>query len=127
MPSLLVVAGPNEGDCYLVGRRTLVVGRDEACPIQIVDELVSRKHLQIRLEPADERYRVLDLKSANGVYVNSQRITGESVLADQDIIGLGNSTLLFSQEEISDTQTALKRYHQRGERGRSTLIRDKDE
>ncbi|MHC4220566.1 MAG: FHA domain-containing protein, partial [Planctomycetota bacterium] len=48
MASILIVSGSSEGDYYLLGRQTVVVGRDDGCHIQIVDNAVSRKHLQIR-------------------------------------------------------------------------------
>lgn len=47
MASLTVTSGPHEGDYYPLGRRTLVIGRDEGCPAQIVDDQVSRKHAQV--------------------------------------------------------------------------------
>ena len=122
MPSIIIVAGSNEGDYYPLGKRTMVAGRDEAVPIQIVDELVSRKHLQIRLEQSDGRYRALDMKSANGVFVNGRQITTELVLQDNDIIELGNSKLMFSTTDFPDRDSALNHYKARGERGKSTLI-----
>lgn len=123
MPSIIVVAGPNEGDYYPLGKRTMVVGRDEACPIQVVDELVSRKHLQIRCDDDRNCYCALDMKSANGVSVNGRQISAEITLADGDILELGNSKLMFTHEEFEDRQSALEHYKKRGERARSTLVR----
>ncbi|MCZ6542395.1 MAG: FHA domain-containing protein, partial [Planctomycetota bacterium] len=115
--------GSNEGDYYPLGKRTMVAGRDEAVPIQIVDELVSRKHLQIRLEQSDGRYRALDMKSANGVFVNGRQIASETVLEDGDMIQIGNSKLMFTNQDFPDRESAMAHYHQQGERGKSTLIR----
>lgn len=123
MPSIIVVAGSNEGDYYPLGKRTMVAGRDEAVPIQIVDELVSRKHLQIRLEQSDSRYRALDMKSANGVFVNGRQIADETVLEDGDMIQIGNSKLMFTNQDFPDRESAMAHYHKQGERGKSTLIR----
>ncbi|MCZ6445975.1 MAG: FHA domain-containing protein [Planctomycetota bacterium] len=123
MPSIIIVAGSNEGDYYPLGKRTMVAGRDEAVPIQIVDELVSRKHLQIRLEQSDGRYRALDMKSANGVFVNGRQIASETVLEDGDMIQIGNSKLMFTNQDFPDRESAMAHYHQQGERGKSTLIR----
>ncbi|MHC4910544.1 MAG: FHA domain-containing protein [Planctomycetota bacterium] len=123
MASLIIIAGPNEGDYYPLGRRTMVVGRDEGCPIQIVDDLVSRKHMQVRMESSDSSFHVLDMQSANGVFVNGRQITTDTGLADGDIIELGNSRIMFTTKDFSDRESALAHYKQRGERGRSTLIR----
>lgn len=123
MPSIIIVAGSNEGDYYPLGKRTLVAGRDEAVPIQIVDELVSRKHLQIRFDQSDSRYRALDMKSANGVFVNGRQIASETMLEDGDMIQIGNSKLMFTNQDFPDRESAMAHYHQQGERGKSTLIR----
>ncbi len=123
MPSIIIVAGSNEGDYYPLGKRTMVAGRDEAVPIQIVDELVSRKHLQIRFEQSDSRYRALDMKSANGVFVNGRKIASETVLEDGDIIQIGNSKLMYTNKDFPDRESAMAHYHKQGERGKSTLIR----
>lgn len=122
MPSLTIVAGPNEGDYYPLGKRPMVVGRDEAVPIQLRDDLVSRKHVQIRLDTGDERFHLLDMKSANGTVVNGRGITSETILDDGDIIEVGNSKLMFSMRDFDDRTSALEHYKQRGERGKSTLI-----
>src|SRR5690606_7288479 len=85
MPSLIVVAGPNEGDYYPLGKRTIVIGRQEGCPVQIVDDRVSRRHVQIRCEEGageEGRYHLLDMKSQNGTFVNGRRIEAEVVLED---------------------------------------------
>ena len=108
MASILVVTGPNQGDYYPLGRRTIVVGRDEGCPIQIVDERVSRKHVQIRFDQADDRYHALDMKSG---------------LADGDVIAIGVSELMFMAVDFPDRETAFEHYRKRGERTKSTVIR----
>ena len=122
MASIIIVSGSNEGDYYPLGKRTMVIGRDEAAPIQIADELVSRKHVQIRFDPPEERYVALDMRSANGTMINGRTITSDIPLEDGDIIEIGNSKIMFSTEEFSDRESAMDHYRQRGERGKSTLI-----
>ena len=124
MASITVVAGESTGDYYPLAKRTMVIGRDEALPIQVRDELVSRKHIQIRFEEADgaDRFILLDMNSANGTFVNGRQITTELTLQDNDIIELGTSKLMFSTTEFPDRESALNHYKARGERGRSTLI-----
>ena len=77
MASITVVSGESIGDYYPLAKRTMVIGRDEALPIQVKDDRVSRKHLQIRYEEADgaDRYVLLDMSSANGTFVNGRQIT----------------------------------------------------
>ncbi len=123
MASILVVTGPNQGDYYPLGHRTIVVGRDEGCPIQIVDERVSRKHVQIRFDQADGRYHALDMKSGNGTVVNDRRISEAVNLADGDVIAIGVSELMFMAADFPDRETAFEHYRKRGERTKSTVIR----
>ena len=123
MASILVVTGPNQGDYYPLGHRTIVVGRDEGCPIQIVDERVSRKHVQIRFDQADGRYHALDMKSGNGTVVNDRRISEAVNLADGDVIAIGVSELMFMAVDFPDRETAFEHYRKRGERTKSTVIR----
>ena len=123
MASILVVTGPNQGDYFPLGHRVIVVGRDEGCPIQIVDERVSRKHVQIRFDQADDRYHALDMKSGNGTLVNDRRISEAVSLADGDVIAIGVSELMFMAVDFPDRETAFEHYRKRGERTKSTVIR----
>ena len=123
MASILVVTGPNQGDYFPLGQRVIVVGRDEGCPIQIVDERVSRKHVQIRFDQADDRYHALDMKSGNGTVVNDRRISEAVSLADGDVIAIGVSELMFMAVDFPDRETAFEHYRKRGERAKSTVIR----
>jgi hypothetical protein len=50
MASIIIATGPQKGDYYPLGHRTNVIGRDEALPIQVLDEHVSRKHMQISFD-----------------------------------------------------------------------------
>lgn len=124
MASMIIVSGPNEGDYYPLGKRTMVVGRDEGCPIQILDDLVSRKHLQVRHDAATGSYYALDMKSANGVYINSRKVAAETVLRDGDIIEVGSSKMMFAEKTFDDRESALNHYKKRGERQRSTLMQE---
>lgn len=123
MASLVVVKGPNEGDHYPVAHRTLVIGRAENCPIQIVDDQVSRKHLQIRYDAEAETHLVLDMQSANGVYIDGRKVEGEIALHDGDVIEIGDSQLAYFTGEFEDRESAFAHYRQRGERSKATLDR----
>ncbi len=126
MASLIVINGKQEGSYYPLGHRTNVVGRDEALPIQILDHLVSRKHMQIRFDPATNRYLAYDMKSRNGVYVNNRRIEGEVILHDGDIITVGLTSILFADKDFKDRDSALLHYKKVGERMRVTSYDARD-
>lgn len=120
MASLIVTNGKQEGNYYPLGRRTNVIGRDEALPIQILDNMVSRKHVQIRFDQATSRYFAYDMKSRNGVYVNNRRIEDEVALKDGDVIMVGMTCILFADKDFKDKDSALLHYKKAGERMRMT-------
>ncbi|UCC99567.1 MAG: FHA domain-containing protein [Phycisphaerales bacterium] len=122
MASLFIISGDKKGDYYPLGVRTNVVGRDEALPIQVLDDLVSRKHLQIRYDKQKSRYLALDMKSKHGVFINDKRITEETALADGDEILIGQTTLLFTEKNFEDWESALSHFKKVGERMRPTQI-----
>jgi pSer/pThr/pTyr-binding forkhead associated (FHA) protein len=121
MASIIVVSGPNEGDYYPLGARTMVVGRDEGCPIQITDDRASRKHFQIRFDPATKGWHGLDMKSANGTWINGRKVETDVALQDNDEIMVGESKLVFTLKEFPDRQSALSHWKQRGQRVKPTI------
>ena len=122
MASIIVISGARKGDYYPLGRRTNVVGRDEAVPIQILDEHVSRKHMQIRFDEGRGQYCVLDMRSKHGVFVNGGKVHDEAVLVDGDQIRIGRTDLLFTDKDFADRESALSHFKKVGERVRPTVI-----
>lgn len=122
MASIVIASGQRRGDSYLLGRRTSVVGRAESLPIQVLDDRVSRKHVQIRFDPAAGRYLMLDMSSKNGVFLNGMRVTAETPLAHRDRIRIGDTLLLFSERDLEENTTMLHRFNKPGERQRPTQV-----
>jgi pSer/pThr/pTyr-binding forkhead associated (FHA) protein len=122
MASIIIMSGTQKGDYYPLGHRTNVIGRDEALLIQILDEHVSRKHLQIRFDKDKGQYLALDMKSKHGVFINGRRIDTETALADNDQIYIGQTDLLFTEKDFADRESALSHFKKVGERIRPTVI-----
>ncbi len=122
MASILVVAGKDRGAYYPLGKNTLVAGRDETCDIQILDDLVSRRHLEIRHDARSLTYRIKDLNSSNGVFINARQISRETELQDGDTIRIGETKLFYTDKEFPDMEAAMTAFKKRGEHGKSTLI-----
>jgi ABC transport system ATP-binding/permease protein len=72
-----------------VGRMTM--GRDPASDIHLPDLLVSRNHAELRV--GADHAEITDLDSANGTFVNGQRITQTSPLFAGDVIAIGHYLL----------------------------------
>ncbi len=120
MASIIVTSGPQKGDYYPLGQRTNVIGRDEALPIQVLDELVSRKHLQIHFEKDKGQYYAFDMKSKHGVFINGGKINKETVLTDGDQIRIGRTILLFADKDFDNRESALSHFKKVGERIHTT-------
>ncbi len=122
MASIVVISGEQEGEFLPLGRRISVIGRAENLPLQLLDELVSRKHLRIRFDETTGRYDAEDMDSRHGVFINHSRISQPTPLTDGDEILLGQTRLLFTTEDFEDRESALSHYKKVGERSRQTRI-----
>lgn len=121
MASLFVTKDQKDPEYYPLGLRTNVIGRDEAVPIQVLDDQISRKHVQIYYDKDKKMFFAADMKSKNGIFVNGQKIEKEMPLDDGDEIKIGNTTLTFMMEDFPDKQSALSKFKKVGERRKTTL------
>ncbi|MBN1506651.1 MAG: FHA domain-containing protein [Sedimentisphaerales bacterium] len=122
MASIIVTSGKQQGEFLPLGRRTSVIGRAENLPLQLLDDLVSRKHLRIRFDEAKDRYEAEDMDSRHGVFINHGRISQPTPLVEGDEIVVGQTTLLFTNGDFSDRESALSHYKKVGERSRVTRL-----
>ena len=81
MSSLRLV--PVSGQPIEVDKEPSMVGRDPSCEIVVTDGSVSRRHA--RLERRGLAWWVVDQGSANGTYVNSQRIAEQALKTGQEL------------------------------------------
>lgn len=121
MASLIITNGRKTGKHYPLGQRTNVVGRDEGVLIQVVNEFVSRKHVQIRYNEETDLYYAQDMKSRHGTFVNGDRIYEEVPLSEGDLVDIGGVTLMFTRKDFEDREGALAFYREVGQRVRGTL------
>ncbi len=78
--------------------RSATLGRGKINALRLMDPLVSRMHAKI--EASDEGFRIEDLKSRNGTFINGEQIHLQ-VLSEGDSIRIGETDFLFSVREIS--------------------------
>ncbi len=90
--SLRVIAGGEVGARFSLSAVT-VIGRLPECEVTLDDPSVSRKHARITLQ--GEQWRVEDLGSTNGMWVNGAQV-GQSELRDGDRLDLGGVKLRFA-------------------------------
>ncbi|HBX70323.1 MAG TPA: hypothetical protein DEH25_13330 [Chloroflexi bacterium] len=82
----------------LMSRPRTTLGRGAANDIFISHPLVNRQHAA--LEKHGEGYRLLDLSSTHGVYVNERRLKRETDLKDWDQIRIGASVFVFAGNDL---------------------------
>lgn len=71
------------------------VGRTQNNTVALADATVSRQHARIRLQ--DDKFILFDLGSANGTFVNGQRVEQPRALADGDVVRFGEVEVVFRQ------------------------------
>jgi diguanylate cyclase (GGDEF)-like protein len=86
-------SGPHLGSRHRVADRPVLIGREPDCPVSVPDRSVSRQHARVVPQPGGG-YRVEDLGSTNGTFVNSARVTA-AALADGDYLQVGNCIYRF--------------------------------
>jgi hypothetical protein len=106
---LHVVFGPEEGREFMLDAPTFTVGRSGECDFVVQHSHVSRCHMQI--ERQGRLYYLTDLKSANGTFVNGERLGDEPhLLRDQDEIQLGQAVIVFTfVDELATRQAPTPR------------------
>lgn len=89
------------GKMFRLERRELVLGRSAEADIKLDDPGISRRHARFIRE--ENTYRVEDLDSRNGTFLNGERVKS-AALTGGDKIQLGSTTiLLFSvQDELEE-------------------------
>src|SRR5688572_12523502 len=98
MAKLVLVSGEERQEFEL--EATNSIGRHPDNTIQILDRIISKEHAVITRD-AQGHYRLRDLGSLNGTYINNERAT-DQVLRDGDEITLGSTRLLFVERESDD-------------------------
>lgn len=89
----LVVDGTNQRFDLRYGSN--LVGRGSDSDLQLLDQGVSRRHLDIQFD--GQRATVYDLGSTNGTTVNGHEV-GSHVLRHGDVLRIGHTRLVFHQE-----------------------------
>jgi pSer/pThr/pTyr-binding forkhead associated (FHA) protein len=117
MPYLIQLSGSGRAvKQWDVSGSPLSVGRGDEVHVKIDDEAMSRQHFVIEpLSPSS--YRVRDLNSSNGTYLNGSRVV-ESPLKSGDRVKAGNTLFCFED----GTNTVMSRIQEEG-KAFQTIVR----
>jgi two-component system NtrC family sensor kinase len=97
--SLFVIQGADQGKRFELKSKPMALGRDNSNPIRLHDTEVSRRHAEVR--HVDSMYRVFDLGSANGTYLNGKPVD-QAPLRSGDRLQLGQTVMLFNEGSASE-------------------------
>ncbi len=90
---------------HLRNQRTFRIGRHPENDFVLQESWISRKHAMIQQE-SNQQYHIIDLGSANGTFVNGTRIVTPTPLHTGDIIALGKTELIFTQQSAPKLKSA---------------------
>ena len=111
IPTLRVVAGPDMLSYITIPEDTsIIIGRDEAADLQLIDATVSKQHAKIHHQNGGAMLLV-DLNSTNGTAVNGQPVT-RTILRPGDHLEIGGVSLrldMLSTEELGHLRRVVSR------------------
>ncbi|MCP4871195.1 MAG: FHA domain-containing protein [Proteobacteria bacterium] len=93
MAKVLVFRGRRKEATHDLNKREVILGRGDDADIRVDNPLVSRRHATLSFR--DSEWRIADLDSPNGVYVNGEQVT-DRVLQVGDRIELGQHVVVFA-------------------------------
>ena len=111
-PSLTVITEKDFGQQHYLAPGETLIGREEDCAIRLQDGRTSRKHAKILGDPGHKSgpyFKVIDLGSTNGTYVNDKRIK-EAVLSDGDRLHVGYTVFKYSVRDVAELELEKKMY-----------------
>ena len=97
----LAPAGDGQQVIQFKENKTMTIGRDASNVIVLSAPAVSRFHAEV--EKVGQRYRVRDLRSSNGTFVNGNAISGETWVHPGDAIQVGPYRFVVDENELSQS------------------------
>jgi DNA-binding NtrC family response regulator len=91
-----VFAGSSCLETFALEGGMLTIGRGDQSGISIDDGRVSRNHAEVLLR--DGLWRVRDLKSRNGTFLEGRRIEGETEATERGVLSIGGALLLLCSD-----------------------------
>ena len=99
----------NQAQTIVFGEKTTIqIGRDDSNDVVLTAPQVSRFHVQV--ERIGQRYRIRDLRSSNGTFVNNQQIEGDVWLKPSDTLRVGPYRFVLGEDHLAqyDESSGLK-------------------
>jgi len=88
-----------EQDIVFDGKTLIQIGRDAGNDVVLSSPSVSRFHAQV--EQVGQRYRVVDLRSSNGTFVNGELVDGSMWLKPSDTVRIGSYRFVMGRDQLA--------------------------
>lgn len=117
---LLIISGPLQSQEFVIGKEVFTIGSGKQNDLSIEDSTISKRHCEITVEEGG--YRINDLGSTNGTYVQGVRITS-AYLNPGSEFQIGKTHIVFCplMEEREIPLSSCEAFG--GMLGRSTAMR----
>jgi PAS domain S-box-containing protein len=93
---LVILTGPAKGTRVRLDRESYGIGRERSNEVRLDDGNASRRHAEVFR--SGDTYRIRDLESTNGTFVNGRSVT-EAELRPGDRISIGDTVLLYDERK----------------------------
>ncbi len=111
-PTPLAALVAEDGQRYPVFAAESAIGRSAGCDVQVAAPTVSRRHAVLTRDK--EGFRISDIRSKSGLYINGERVEKSTRLAIGDIITLADVSLKLVLPEKCDYPEEKSRKTRRG-------------
>lgn len=100
MPVILIVR-PKSGpvNTLTISSKPVILGRSSSCTLKVSDDLISSKHLAIKLNTVGE-VLVKDLETTNGTYLNGMQVRQDKLYIG-DELKIGETVLSIDPSELT--------------------------
>jgi DNA-binding NtrC family response regulator len=101
---VVVLEGPDQGRVVEIDQESpsrLLIGTSPSCEIRLTDPSVSRRHAA--LEPSDDRFRVTDLSSTNGTFLDRIAVLSAYVRGGETL-RVGRTVLSLEAEIVAEPE-----------------------
>lgn len=99
---LELLRGSGFADAFPLDDAETTIGRAATCGVCLDDDKVSRLHAVVQ-RTGTAGWRITDLDSTNGTFVNDQPVRADRPLRDRDRIRVGDSELVFRAPAHDET------------------------
>jgi len=101
---LVCISKQFNGKRFDVNTGITTIGRGSENDIIVGDDSVSKDHAKIKYSENDDKYKIYDLVSTNGTFVNEVKVEAPIELKDGDTVTIGEIDFIFKRVEIKKTK-----------------------